>query len=179
MKLTDHLVCIQTTKAYADATDHPFLRAAGSRTLKDDLLALWLSQDRIYAAHAYPRFIGLLISKIPFAPHHGVNSAEEKMNQRILKILAFCIENIVREESFFRDTSEKYGLPIDVWREREATRNYTAEMLRVGSALSLEEGLVFLWAMEKVRVWPLHRKVPILKVSLIRSTSTRGATSNP
>ena len=151
-KLTGHLLSIKTRVPYDEAINHPFLHSAGLRTLNNDLLALWLSQDRIYAGHAYPRFIGYLMTKIPFASHHGVNSEQELKNQRILRILAFCVENIVREESFFRDTSKKFGLPLDVWNEREATRNYTAEMLRVGSSLSLEEGLVFLWAMEKVRV---------------------------
>ncbi|KAJ2990339.1 hypothetical protein NUW54_g8498 [Trametes sanguinea] len=40
--------------------------------------------------------------------------------------------------------------PFAQWRERKATRDYTAEMARMGALGSLEDGLVFLWAMERV-----------------------------
>jgi len=151
VSLTSHLVSLRSTLApYEAATKHPFLTAAGNGSLGDSLLALWLSQDRIYAAHAYPRFIGLLISKIPFSSSHTLDSAEEKLNQRILKLLVFALDNIVREVAFFKESSQEWDLDIGCWKERKATRDYTAEMARVASSGSLEDGLVFLWAMERV-----------------------------
>jgi len=149
--LTRHLVSLSSIpRPYSAATEHTFLSAAGHGTLGDSLLALWLSQDRIYAAHAYPRFIGLLISKIPFCSSDALDSREEKKNQEVLKILAFSLDNVVREAAFFRETSQKWKLDMECWKERKATRDYTAEMARVSSYGCLEDGLVFLWAMERV-----------------------------
>ena len=147
--VTSHLTSLHP-RSYSAATQHPFLTAAGSGTLPDSRLALWLSQDRIYAAHAYPRFIGLLISKIPFSSYDALDSPQEKHNQKVLKILAFSLENVVREAAFFRETSEKWGLDMECWKERKATRDYTAEMGRVSSYGCLDDGLIFLWAMERV-----------------------------
>ena len=152
--LTRHLVSLRSIpRPYSAATEHPFLSAAGLGTLNDSLLALWLSQDRIYAAHAYPRFIGLLISKIPFCSSDALDSREEEENQRVLKILAFSLDNVVREAAFFQETSQRWHLDMECWKERKATRDYTAEMTRVSSYGSLEDGLVFLWAMEQVSGW--------------------------
>jgi thiaminase len=150
-KLTTHLISMFTTQpSYSGAVNHPFLLAAGQGSLAHDSLALWLSQDRIYAAHAYPQFIGRLIAQIPFSSSHGLSSPEELMNQRTLKILTFSIENVVKEVEFFKDTSKKWGLAIEGWKERKGTRDYTAEMVRVSQ--SLQDGLIFLWAMEKVKI---------------------------
>ena len=144
--LTHHLKALSTQRPYSAAVQHDFLTAAGSLTLSPNRLALWLSQDRIYAAHAYPRFIGLLISKISFdAP-----AAEEELNRETLALLTACLEGIIRKVAFFEGTAKAFGLDIEGWVERKATRDYTAEMARVASVGSLEEGLVFLWAMEQV-----------------------------
>lgn len=149
MKLTDHLVNLDTVPSYEAATRHSFLSEAGEGTLPSARLALWLSQDRIYAAHAYPRFIGSLISLIPFHEKDTIAGPAEAQNQKILRILVGCLDNIVREVDFFKDTAHKWGLEMEGWKERKGTRDYTAEMARV-SKVSLNEGLVFLWAMERV-----------------------------
>ena len=57
---------------------------------------------------------------------------------------------MVKETRFFLDTAQKYGFDLDSWKERGATKAYHAEMARIASWGTLEEGLVFLWAMEKV-----------------------------
>ncbi|PPQ78608.1 hypothetical protein CVT25_010572 [Psilocybe cyanescens] len=147
--LTEHLLSLQRA-SYAAATQHPFLTQAGNGTLPLARLAFWLSQDRIYAAHAYPRFIGSLISRIPFQQTDTISGSNEHQNQDILKVLVSCLDNIVREISFFEDTAQKFGMDMEGWVERKGTRDYTAEMSRVASTGSLEEGLVFLWAMEQV-----------------------------
>lgn len=151
-KLTDHLLSTSTNPTYDEATRHPFLTEAGSGSLPLPRLALWLSQDRIYAAHAYPRFIGALISRIPFHQADAITSPREQQNQKILQALVKCLNNVVREVDFFQDTSETFGISMEGWIERKGTRDYTAEMSRVASS-GLFEGLVFLWAME--RVWSL------------------------
>jgi formylaminopyrimidine deformylase / aminopyrimidine aminohydrolase len=148
--LTEHLLSLHTDTPYASAISHPFLEAAATGTLDPSLLALWLAQDRIYAMHAYPRFIGALITKINFNSAHSVSSREELMNQRILNMLAFSLQGVMNEAEFFKTTAQKKNLPLDGWKERKATRDYTAEMCRVANTMSIEDGLVFLWAMEKV-----------------------------
>lgn len=126
------------------------MTACGNGTVNHDLLALWLAQDRLYAAHAYPRFIGLLIAKIPYSSSDSINSAAEARNARILKILTYALKNVVREVGFFKETSVAWNLDIEGWKERKATRDYTAEMHRIAALGTLQDGLVFLWAMERV-----------------------------
>lgn len=150
LALTEHLLSLDPI-SYKAATQHPFLTKAGDGTLSLDKLILWLSQDRIYAAHAYPRFIGALISRIPFQLTDTISGHAELRNQEILKLLVKCLDNIVHEVSFFKNTANAYGFNLDKWPERQATRNYTAEMARVATNASLDEALIFLWAMEKVR----------------------------
>ncbi|KAF8636898.1 hypothetical protein AX17_003150 [Amanita inopinata Kibby_2008] len=158
--LTQHLTSLSTSTPYSVAVAHPFLKAAGEGKLDSSLLALWLSQDRIYASHAYPRFVGALIANIKFDAAHGLTSREEALNQRILKQLLVCLECVIKEAEFFKDTAQKCSLPVEGWKERKATRHYTAEMARVSGDGRIEDGLVFLWAMEKVYLdaWASVRK---------------------
>ena len=149
-QLTNHLLSLSTSTPYDAAIKHEFLSSAGNGTLGNDRLAFWLAQDRIYAAHAYPRFIGALIANIPYNSLHPIQSTEELLNQRILKTLVFCLENVVREVAFFSETGQTWGLDLHVWKERRETRDYTAEMARITAGTGIEDGLVFLWAMEKV-----------------------------
>lgn len=152
---TSYLASLSTPVPYEAATSHQFLRDAADLTLPHDRLAFWLAQDRIYAAQAYPRFIALLITKIPL---DSTDPAVQVRSRRTLQVLVGCLDNIVREVNFFEDTARRYDLDVgdveqgegQVWRERKATRDYTAEMARIASLGTLEDGLVFLWAMEKV-----------------------------
>ncbi|KAF9477958.1 heme oxygenase-like protein [Pholiota conissans] len=148
--LSEHLISLDTFPSYKDATRHTFLAQAGDGTLPLSRLALWLSQDRIYAAHAYPRFIGSLLSRIPFQDSDNPSGPKERQNEEILRVLVSCLDNIVREVQFFKDTTEQFGLNVEEWAQRKATRDYTAEMVRVASSGSLEDGIIFLWAMERV-----------------------------
>ncbi|KII87872.1 hypothetical protein PLICRDRAFT_112328 [Plicaturopsis crispa FD-325 SS-3] len=148
-KLTTHLVH-SSREAYTAAVEHPFLTASGTSRLPKGSLDQWLSQDRIYAAHAYPQFIGRLISRIPFSSADPISSAAELQNQRVLKILTYALANVVREAAFFIDLAEKHALRLDGWGERAETKAYVAEMERFSRSASFEEGLVFLWAMEQV-----------------------------
>ncbi|KAF9239846.1 hypothetical protein BU15DRAFT_74381 [Melanogaster broomeanus] len=138
--LTSHLTSLTTPIPYSTATSHPFLASAASLTLPAPRLAFWLSQDRIYAAQAYPRFIAQLITKIPLdAPpsHPPPTAGTQELSTQTLKVLVDCLTNIIREVGFFDDTASNYKLEIggtrkedQVWVERKATRDYTAEMAR-------------------------------------------------
>ncbi|ESK90230.1 transcription regulator [Moniliophthora roreri MCA 2997] len=153
MKLTQHLLNISTRTPYTLAINHPFLQSAGNGTLSHDLLALWLSQDRIYATRGYPRFIGLLIANLTRegnVPQLRLKGGEESSFKRIFETLVFSLTNISREMDFFNDTATKYGLRLDERGVREGTKTYLTEMDRVASEERVEHGLVFLWAMEKV-----------------------------
>ncbi|KAK7064794.1 heme oxygenase-like protein [Favolaschia claudopus] len=153
--------CLSALAApYAEATQHPFLQSAGDATIDPALFSLWLSQDRIYAAYAYPTFIGALIASIPFDKLAPLNSVSESANRRVLKALMGCLDNIVVEIDFFMAMASKYNLDLGMWQERKATRDYIAEMDSIASSRKLEEGLVFLWAMEKVYLdaWTFVRK---------------------
>lgn len=145
--ITAHLLSIPTHPTYLSATkSHSFLASAANSTLSNDRLSFWLYQDYIYAAHAYPRFIASLISHIPFDQPHPCAD----QSQTILRILVGCLENIMLEIEFFKNTAKKWALDLEIWRERKETRDYTAEMARVAATGHIEEGLLFLWAMEKV-----------------------------
>ena len=150
--LTSHLLSLSTPTPYTAATEHEFLATAGKGLLSADRLSLYLFQDRLYAAHGYPRFIGHILSAIPFSNTHHLQSPQEKFNRNILEVLTYSLQNVVRETGFFVETAEKYGLKFDGWKERKATRDYMAEMIRVAVSGGLEGGLIFLWAMERVSV---------------------------
>lgn len=156
--LTSYLISKTSSPAYIAAANHPFLKQAGEGTLRESTLAHWLYQDRIYAAHAYPRFIGLLVAKIPFqakdlASFRSAITPEESVNRQILECLAFSLLNASVEVKFFETTAASIDVQTsqEMQSEREATKNYCTEMARVASLGTLEEGLVFLWAMERVR----------------------------
>jgi len=123
------------------------VQAAGERTLGRERLSLWLAQDRIYAL-AYPRLIAQLITKIPEGDANP--PACKASSHDVLKLLTLSLDNIVKEIQFFEWTAEAFKMDVGKWRQRKGTRDYTAEMARVGSFGTLWEGLVFLWAMEKV-----------------------------
>ncbi|KAH9899253.1 heme oxygenase-like protein [Cubamyces lactineus] len=149
--LTTHLTSLSTPRPYSAATQHAFLTAAGTGTLPPALLSLYLSQDRIYAAHAYPRFLGHLLTHVPFSSRHALDSPEERLHGEIVDVLSGALQNVRREVGLFAEVERVHDLPpFAQWRERKATRDYTAEMARVGALGTLEDGLIFLWAMERV-----------------------------
>lgn len=149
--LTSHLLSLSTVRPYSAATEHAFLVRAGNGTLSKDTLGLYLSQDRLYAAHGYVTYLGHLLAKVPFSSSRPFNSPYEKFLHRIVRIIEYSLQNVIREVNFFNDTATRFGLDIDGWKERKGTRDYLAEMTRVGASGTIEDGIVFLWAMERVR----------------------------
>ncbi|KAI0828613.1 heme oxygenase-like protein [Trametes gibbosa] len=151
--LTAHLTSLSTARPYTAATEHPFLTAVGTGTLPPALLSLYLSQDRLYAAHAYPRFLGQLLARVPFSSTDAPDSPAERFHGDLVGVLADALQNVRREVALFGAVEHEraHALPsFAVWRERKATRDYTAEMARVGALGTFEDGLVFLWAMERI-----------------------------
>ncbi|KAH9919846.1 heme oxygenase-like protein [Fomitopsis serialis] len=148
--LTAHLLSLSTPRPYSAVTEHPFLTAAGLGTLPPALLSLWLEQDRLYAAHGYPAFIGRTLAAVPFSSLDEAESPRERQNKEIVRVLSYALTNVVREVNFFGDVAREHGLKPDGWKERKATRDYTAEMAKVGAEGRIEDALVFLWAMEQV-----------------------------
>lgn len=149
--LTSYLQSLSTPRPYSAAVEHKFLKSAGLRTLSKPLLSLYLYQDRLYAAHGYPRFIGRLLAAIPYSSLHSPDSPQERFHAKVLKTLNYALTNVVREVNFFGDTARQYDLSL-VWAERKQTRDYMAEMARVGVEGSFEEMLIFLWVMERVSI---------------------------
>ena len=143
----------ESTDAYTRLD--PFLLDGISGRLTEDRLAFWIFQDILLNAHAYPRFIGALIAKIPFSEEHLVIPPEEQdrreiWNTKILNYLKRFLKDRSFWESYFEVLADfKPKLDMNGWTTRKATRDYMAEMSRVTNG-SFEEGLVFLWAMEKV-----------------------------
>lgn len=150
--LTTHLRHISTPRPYSAATEHSFLTAAGLGTLPPSLLSLWLAQDRLYAAHAYPAFIGRMLAAIPFSSLDALDSERERKNQEVVRVLTGALANVVREVEFFGNVAAAHGLRLEVWKERKGTRDYTAEMARIGAEGRIEDAVVFLWAMEQVSI---------------------------
>jgi len=135
---------------YTSATMHPFLKAAGARTLSAELLASWLTQDYFYI-QGYVKLIGLLVSRIDQGPVH--------LRRRILRLLTGALQNIEREQMFFEEVAAKHELSLETppfGPENAAitlihpnTKSYVDFMAATGAIGSLEEGLVLLWATEQ------------------------------
>lgn len=148
--LTAHLLALSTVRPYSAATQHIFLQKAGNGTLSNAELSCFIAQDRLYAAHGYPRFIGHFLSSIPFSSSHSIKGEEEAMNKRLVDIASVALQGVVGEVGLFTSISDKFGLGIEQWKEKKGTRDYLAEMVRVGATGNAGDCLVFLWAMEKV-----------------------------
>ncbi|KAL3479258.1 heme oxygenase-like protein [Aspergillus californicus] len=175
MKLTAYLPKT-TPSTLHSATTHPFLRLAGSGQIPKPLLAQWLSQDRLYA-QSYVRFIGHLLTKIrlPQTPSSSTQtqlntSTSESIQEKILDILLFALNNIRTELKFFEDTAAEYGLDLNTppitssnfegnpsqFTSGPITQSYIDMFMSAGSpGSSLLEGVVVLWSTEicYLRAW--------------------------
>lgn len=147
-----------TTEMYKKATQCRFLELAGQGRLPKESLSQWLSQDRLYA-QAYGRFIGGLISRVQL-PASSAVEASRTTPFRILLMLQTALIGVTTELQFFEKTALEYQLDLaamDGGHEFEANKvtkacidlfdSFTAE---AGKGRSLLQGLVMLWALEKV-----------------------------
>lgn len=174
--LTEALLSLpNTSESYKRATQHPFLAQAGMLALSTDSLQRWLTQDRLYALVGYSAFLGTLIAKLP-APIAGPSSPEGILHRRRLTVLAGAMANIDREVGFFEQVAKENGLDlatkpkptaaqnevnshkqvpagsplVDLGLLNSITRGYIDFMVSTASRGTFEEGLVLLWAMEKL-----------------------------
>ena len=164
-----------TSDLYIPATQSPFLRLAGQGKLPLDILSHWLSQDRLYA-QAYIRFIGGLISRVslPVRFDGEASKSISTIEWRILKLLSSALDGIMTEVQFFETTAGKYGIDLQstsgfseedgsstIFHPNKVTSEYinlfdsfhdsTPESKSMRSEpKSLLEGMVLLWATEKV-----------------------------
>ncbi|KAK8114754.1 uncharacterized protein PG998_000699 [Apiospora kogelbergensis] len=147
-----------TAELYRKATQCRFLELAGQGRLPKDALSQWLSQDRLYA-QAYCRFIGGLISRVQL-PLSSATEAGRTTSFRILLMLQTALSGVTTELQFFETTAMEYELDLAAMeggQEFEANQvtkacidlfdSYTAE---AGKGRSLLQGLIMLWALEKV-----------------------------
>lgn len=98
------------------ATQHPFLKHAGSGTLPAPQLTTWLVQDMHYT-RGYVRFIGRLLAllHVPVTdPSEGPSAEDDepKVLRKVLAVLVNALNGIHTEIGFFDDTARKYGLDL-------------------------------------------------------------------
>ena len=92
----------------------------------------------------------------------GKNGSEPTLEERILAMLSSSLSNIVREIEFFRKTAReneldvmkgpRIGLSVEDDLTGSITKGYTDFMISTAATGSLSDGLVLLWATEKVRI---------------------------
>ena len=92
-----------------------------------------------------------MLAAIPFSSLDAPELQRERANRDIVRVLSGALANVVREVEFFGEVAAEYGLSVQGWRERKGTRDYTAEMARIGAEGRIEDAMVFLWAMEQVQ----------------------------
>ena len=115
-----------------------------------------------YGISGYPKFTSLLTSRVPLSGSPNLVQSKPTLEERILALLSSALSNIVLEVEFFKKTAQDNGL--DIMRQRKngfsvendltgpVTKAYTDFMISTAATGSLIDGLVVLWATEKVRM---------------------------
>ncbi|CDZ97897.1 Thiaminase-2/PQQC [Phaffia rhodozyma] len=144
------------------ATTAPFLEKCGKHEISTEVLSDYLTQDKIYAFEGYPKFIAQLITRLP------LSSPSSREN---LTLFSFALQNVVRETGFFDSLGDRFGLnvhqPVSHLRTKnsqkkddaesvagsrlnENTKAYVDFLIATGAEGNLDEGIVLLWAMERL-----------------------------
>lgn len=110
--LTTHLLGIDPP-GYKDATEAPFLTAAGEGRLDKKTLGRWLANDRLYI-HAYIKAVGRTLSVVDLPQTTPEPSTEAAPETRFVDWLFSTLAALRREERLFVDVARKYGLSIDL-----------------------------------------------------------------
>ncbi|KAJ4289373.1 hypothetical protein N0V88_006851 [Collariella sp. IMI 366227] len=108
--LTEHLLATQRD-LYKDATQHPFLLAGAEGRLSKDLLSRWLANDRLYI-HSYIRAAGKLLASLDLP--RELPKSDEAVETQLVDWLIESLVGIRKEERFFIDVAERYGLGIEM-----------------------------------------------------------------
>ncbi|KAL5390446.1 hypothetical protein PMIN06_007978 [Paraphaeosphaeria minitans] len=162
--LTSHLLYLSRDQI-TRATQSRFLARAASGTLSKDVISHWLANDRLYM-QGYIRLTGelLRITKVPTRPTPIKD--EGPLELRLVDWLVSALVNIRREERFFMDVAERYGLDVDLTgtdgvtiadeKKIEGLKRFERlfDSLTTGQAtetiLPWLEGVVLFWGTEKV-----------------------------
>jgi len=175
-KLTDHLLA-QNPDGFKSATNHPWLRLAGTSKLPTSALLAWLTQDRLYI-FSYIPFMGNMLSK---ASIPSTSSREKSLEWRVADCFINALTNVRRELGMFEDILREH---FD-WKEggeqaTKETRAYQDMFAGAGAPnQSILIGMTALWATEKcyLEAWkyalsfkdevPQDRKDHVLHTTLI------------
>lgn len=162
--LTAHLLSLKQDQ-FARATQSRFLARAASGTLPKNLISHWLANDRLYM-QGYIRLTGelLRITKMPSQPTPSTSAGPLEL--RLVDWLVSALVNIRREERFFMDVAERYGLDVNLTggdgksiveeKKIEGLKRFEKLFDNLTTGQSAEavlpwlEGVVLFWATEKV-----------------------------
>ena len=106
--LTSHL--LGRREEFEAATQHPFLLAAAEGRLSKDDLGRWLSNDRLYI-HSYIKAAGKMLGSLDLPQQVPEREAYET---QLVDWLIEALTAVRREERFFIDVADRYGLSIDL-----------------------------------------------------------------
>ncbi|KAJ4302619.1 hypothetical protein N0V90_001508 [Kalmusia sp. IMI 367209] len=162
--LTSHLLSVHKDQ-FTRATQSAFLAQAASGTLSKPLISHWLANDRLYM-QGYIRLTGHLLRILKLPEQPTPSTAAGSVEVRLLDWLVDALVNIRREERFFMDVAERYGLDVDLTetgkvivqeeKKIEGLKRFEKlfDSLTTGqtseSVLPWLEGTVLFWATEKV-----------------------------
>jgi len=162
--LTSHLLSVNNDQ-FTRATQSEFLAQAASGTLSKQLISHWLANDRLYM-QGYIRLAGELLRILQLPAKPTPSKAAGTIELRLLDWLVDALVNIRREERFFVDVAERFGLDVDLTEGDDASIKQEKKIeglkrfeklfnsLTTGQppALLLPwlEGAVLFWATERV-----------------------------
>lgn len=108
--LTSHLIETQQP-LYKSATQHPFLLAGAEGRLDKETLSRWLANDRLYI-HSYIRAAGKLLATLDLP--REVSGSQEAFETQLADWLIESLAAVRKEERFFLDVADRYGLGIEI-----------------------------------------------------------------
>ncbi|WWC59989.1 uncharacterized protein I303_102552 [Kwoniella dejecticola CBS 10117] len=160
-KFTDYLL-----EKYADdfklATQHQFLKQSGEGSIDSGVLKEWLKQDYLFAYEGGIKYTAALLAKISLSPSN--NHIRPFPASDLVPILGWSATNLLRETDWFLSVAKEHELEVfnAETREKELdrygllgeyspiTRGYIDYLQVIGALGSIEEGMLVLWASEKI-----------------------------
>ncbi|WWC87519.1 uncharacterized protein L201_002409 [Kwoniella dendrophila CBS 6074] len=157
-KFTDYLL-----KKYANdfkiATEHEFLKQSGEGSIDSKILKEWLKQDYLFAYEGGIKYTAALLSKVSLSP--SSSHIRPFPSNELVPILGWSATNLLRETDWFLSVAKEHDLDVfGVGRDEnkygllgeynQITRGYIDYLQVIGALASIEEGLLVLWASEKI-----------------------------
>ncbi|GAB1319308.1 Putative bifunctional TENA-E protein [Madurella fahalii] len=121
--LTSHLLETQQP-LYKSVTQHPFLLAGAEGRLDKETLSRWLANDRLYI-HSYIRAAGKLLATLDLP--REVSGSQEAFETQLADWLIESLAAIRKEERFFIDVADRYGLAIEIGIPLISTQDTTSK----------------------------------------------------